>query len=118
MNTMKTWVKLIYCNCEFTVILSTNSGLCSSLTACRSFYSSCLYCNFRWKCLCYVCMYVCMYIIQANVNLILNISNYFKYLFYIFRLIHNFNSNKGITQVTLKLNKQMLTSESDIPQVT
>jgi hypothetical protein len=50
-----------------------------------------------------------MYMIQANVNLILNISNYFKYLFYIFRLIYHFNSYKGITQVRLKLNKQKLT---------
>jgi len=50
-----------------------------------------------------------MYIIQANVNLILNVSNCIKYLFYIFRLIHNFNSDKGITQVRHKLNKRMLT---------
>jgi len=41
MNTMKTWVKLMCCNCEFTVSLCTNSSLCSSRTAYHSFYSYC-----------------------------------------------------------------------------
>jgi hypothetical protein len=59
-------------------------------------------------------MYICMYIIQASVNLILNMGNYINYLVYIFILIHHFNSNKGITQVRHKLNKQMLTTEVNL----